>query len=136
MKGWNVTPPRNSFEIPIKTNWEELHTLEWEFPYIHVAVAGIAILLVLTILAALYPTVGVFLQVTSILASVTDEANGRLKEAQSFERIGQATAVGVLFCIYLPFAVIGWPLYGLATLARKAFDALSEWLDGIPGPRP
>lgn len=131
----NLTPPKNSFEVPIQSNWSALCALEWEFPYIHIAVAGLAILIVLAVLAVLYPTVGVFLQVTSMLAGVTEEANRRLKDAQSFERIGQATAVGVLFLIYLPFAVIGWPLYFLATLAQKAFDALSKLLDGIPGPR-
>lgn len=129
-----MKPPENSFKGPIEGMWAELKGLTWEFPYVQVAFAAAAFVIVLVVLALLYPTVGVFLQITEILASVTNVAYQRLQAAEDFERIGHATAVGVLFLIYLPFALIGWPLYGLATLAQRLFDGLAGRLEMRPRP--
>ncbi len=121
--------PPNVFAAPISGMWRSLRDIVWCPPYLHVLVVGAVIVLVLVVLVSLYISFGVLIQINSILAAVKERIYVALVKAKSFEMIGHATALGIMFLIYLPFAVIAGMLFLSATIVRSVLRYLAGLLD-------
>lgn len=116
-KGLNMGPNfKNPVEEPISAIWKEFKTLKLEFPFIHILLSGMILVIVLMALAITYITLGTIAQIILILNYIIDICKTRLIETSAVQRSTYFVVIGIMTVFSLPFWVIQFPfiLLGIA----------------------
>jgi uncharacterized paraquat-inducible protein A len=109
------TAPLNPFGRGIQTVWRQTAGMRWEAPYLHNVVSLVVFVLVLVVLFALYPTIGLAVHLTLVFSVLIRQSADDMAARPVVEKMGQGVAIGiyaVFYCVFgavaLPFFVLGW----------------------------
>lgn len=110
----------NPFGAGILSVLRQLQAQKWEPPFLTNVVTSFALIVAICILSLLYPTIGLFTQLTATFLRLIRETFVEMKPKPPVEKVGHAVAIGVYATCVLVFGVFTLPFYLIGYLL--------EWL--------
>lgn len=128
----------NPFYRPCVTFKTNLSNIAWEFPYLPAFINAAVLVLILVILAALFMTVGIAAQISTMFYRLIEEAGAHMRSVPAVEKSGYAVAIGIYLLVFIPlwliqapFQLLGivWERFGFYTLIAIALAIGAFFVD-------